>query len=55
MKPAETTTQNQPYAVAVRIGELVKAAGTEAARERRALMKLLVELESKNLQLIESR
>ncbi len=55
MKLAAVQDANQLYAVAVRIGELAKTEGTEAAKEKKALMKLLVELESKDTQLIESK
>jgi hypothetical protein len=55
MRLAAITNQNQLYAVAVRIGELMKAAGTEAAKERKALMKLLVELEGRDAPLAESK
>lgn len=55
MKFTATTNHKQLYAVAVRIGELMKSAGAEAAKERKALMKLLVELESGDSRLLASK
>ena len=44
-------TQLQYYAVAARIGQLKNAAAdTEAAKELKVLMKILIEFERRNLQ-----